>query len=384
MPFGAVTRRSSVADMRAPRRAEDLPRLLAALGTDPARVRAALSAGEPARQQHVSLEHWVPTSASLARASRPAAVPFGRGLGVADDHDQRSPVQGGPDGGGPDQGGPPIGVAGRGDQTRRPAGRHRRPRGLFNASIPGSGPPVASIPESLREARYAVSRRAVLAVLLVAVVAVGLFLTRVGLARAVARPAPVGSPGVVSTDSVIVSRVSSTFGPSATASAPEPSGQAAPSTAGTAGKGGPVVVVHVVGQVRRPGVYSLPAGRRVADALSAAGGATALANLGAINLARPLVDGEQVRVPRPGETVTTVPVLASGSAPAATTADALVNLNSADLTTLDGLPGVGPVLAQRILDWRTAHGSFTSVQELGEVSGIGEKILAQLAPKVTV
>jgi competence protein ComEA len=148
------------------------------------------------------------------------------------------------------------------------------------------------------------------------------------------------------------------------------------------------VVVHVVGQVRRPGVRSLPLGSRVADALDAAGGATPKADLSRLNLARVLVDGEQVRVPSPGD-----PVDPGGSASAGATggggaggaaSGAKVSLNTADLAALDTLPGVGPVLAQRILDWRVAHGRFTSVDELGEVSGIGEKLLAQLGPLVTL
>jgi competence protein ComEA len=153
--------------------------------------------------------------------------------------------------------------------------------------------------------------------------------------------------------------------------------------------------VHVVGQVAKPGVVELPVGARVSDALARAGGATRAADLGAINLARLLVDGEQIRVPKPGEVPVAAPG-ASGSVPSgqdgngsrgatgAPGAGALVNLNTATAAELEELPGVGPVLAQRILDWRTEHGRFTAVDELGEVSGIGEKIFAQLQPRVTV
>jgi competence protein ComEA len=138
----------------------------------------------------------------------------------------------------------------------------------------------------------------------------------------------------------------------------------------------------------------VPAGSRVADALAKAGGALKGADVGAINLARVLVDGEQVRVPRPGEVLAqpgtptaagTAGALGSGaggSGPGA--GGGLVNLNTATAAELEELPGVGPVLAQRILDWRTEHGRFMSVDELGEVSGIGDKIFAQLQPKVTV
>jgi len=141
----------------------------------------------------------------------------------------------------------------------------------------------------------------------------------------------------------------------------------------------------------------MPVGARVGDAVAAAGGATPTADLAAVNLARVLVDGEQVHVPRPGESVppagSAVGSAGSGSGQgtgstggsgASGASGAKVSLNSADLAALDTLPGVGPVLAQRILDWRTEHGRFTSVEELGEVSGIGEKLLAQLTPKVTL
>jgi len=137
----------------------------------------------------------------------------------------------------------------------------------------------------------------------------------------------------------------------------------------------------------------MPAGSRVGDAVTAAGGATRSADLAAVNLARVLVDGEQVVVPKPGENVGP-PVAGGGASGAAGSGGGQagaagadggkVALNSADLSALDTLPGVGPVLAQRILDWRTEHGRFTSVEELGEVSGIGEKLLAQLTPRVTL
>ncbi len=148
------------------------------------------------------------------------------------------------------------------------------------------------------------------------------------------------------------------------------------------------VAVHVVGQVRHPGVVELPAGARVQQALAAAGGALRTADLARVNLARFVVDGEQVVVPRPGEVAASV---AGPSGPGAGTtgggagaAVAPVDLNSAGASDLDALPGVGPVLAQRILDWRSQHGRFSSVDELGEVSGIGEAVLGRLRPLVRV
>jgi competence protein ComEA len=153
------------------------------------------------------------------------------------------------------------------------------------------------------------------------------------------------------------------------------------------------VTVHVVGQVSRPGVFSMPAGSRVADVVARAGVRKG-ADLAAINLARLLVDGEQIRVPKPGEVVAGGAAAGPGTGTAAggggvaggagTDSSGRVNLNSATAAQLEELPGVGPVLAGRIIDWRTEHGRFASVDELGEVSGIGEKIFAALQPKVTV
>ena len=149
-----------------------------------------------------------------------------------------------------------------------------------------------------------------------------------------------------------------------------------------------VLLVHVVGQVRRPGVVRLPPGSRVQDALRAAGGSTPSADLNHLNLARPVADGEQIVVPKPGENVVVGGVPGAGggvpSSAGAGSVGGLIDLNTADATSLDSLPGVGPVIAQRILDWRAQHGRFSSVDELGEVSGIGDKLMAQIGPKVRV
>lgn len=157
-----------------------------------------------------------------------------------------------------------------------------------------------------------------------------------------------------------------------------------------------VLLVHVVGQVRRSGVVRLPPGARVLDAVKAAGGATSSADLAHLNLARPVADGEQIVVLKPGESIPPGGVPGAGGAgpggagstsPGSTgagTTGGLVDLNTADAAALDSLPGVGPVLSQRILDWRAEHGRFSTVDELGEVSGIGDKLLAQIGPKVRV
>ena len=147
----------------------------------------------------------------------------------------------------------------------------------------------------------------------------------------------------------------------------------------------PLVVVHVVGLVVRPGVVRLPEGSRVADAIRAAGGLRRDARGIRLNLARRLVDGEQVVVARgvvaagPGQGVADVPASSSSGG-----VDAPLDLNSATLEQLESLPGVGPVLAGRIVEWRVAHGRFSSVEELGEVTGVGDKTLANLAPRLRV
>jgi competence protein ComEA len=162
---------------------------------------------------------------------------------------------------------------------------------------------------------------------------------------------------------------------------------AAPAAAATVVGQAADVVVHVVGAVHHPGLVRLPAGSRVVDAVRAAGGTTASARPASVNLARLLVDGEQLVVQRRGSApllAAPAPAGAAGNASGTLAPSAPVDLNSATLAALDGLPGIGPVLAQRILDWRTAHGRFSSVDELGEVSGIGEATLADLRPVVTV
>ena len=128
------------------------------------------------------------------------------------------------------------------------------------------------------------------------------------------------------------------------------------------------VVVHVVGAVRRPGLYRLTRGRRVADAVARAGGAADDADLGLINLAAPVADGQQVIVPARGPEGVAAPEAAGGA----------VSLSSATLEQLDELPGVGPVTAQKIVDYREKHGAFGSVRELDAIPGIGPARIAQL------
>lgn len=136
-----------------------------------------------------------------------------------------------------------------------------------------------------------------------------------------------------------------------------------------------LLVVDVAGAVRRPGLYRLRQGSRIDDAIAAAGGATAKAQLDAVNLAAPVADGEQVLVPGSGAAAAAVgaPAASAGSSPSAP-----IDLNTATAEQLDALPGVGPVTAQKIIAYRTAHGPFHAVDELEGVPGIGPAKMAQL------
>lgn len=147
------------------------------------------------------------------------------------------------------------------------------------------------------------------------------------------------------------------------------------------------VVVHVLGAVRTPGIVEVRLGDRVVDAIAAAGGATDEADLSGVNLARVLVDGEQLYLPAVGEVPPGQAGAGAGGAGAGGAGAAsagLVNLNTADAAALETLAGVGPALASRIIAWRDANGPFRSVDELLAVSGIGEKTLAGFRDQVTV
>jgi competence protein ComEA len=180
-----------------------------------------------------------------------------------------------------------------------------------------------------------------------------------------------------------VIRAAAPFGERKGGGQPEPDGSpGAPNAAGTAGA---QIVVDVSGKVREPGIHRLPAGSRVTDALRAAGGVRPGTSTDALNRARFLVDGEQVIVgapaaPAPG------PAGAAAGGPAGSAAGvapaAPVALNTATVDQLDTLPGVGPVLAQHIIDYRTQHGGFRSVDELREVNGIGDRRFADLRNRV--
>ncbi|WP_307806948.1 ComEA family DNA-binding protein [Naasia sp. SYSU D00057] len=155
---------------------------------------------------------------------------------------------------------------------------------------------------------------------------------------------------------VLVSAVGSA---GTTVAVPAPAPPASPRAA-------PTLLVHVLGAVRAPGLYSLPDGSRAVDAVAAAGGLADDADAGGINLARRVSDGEQLAVPRVGE----APPVAAGPG--------RVDLNTATAEQLDTLPGIGPALAARILAWREEHGGFASADDLLEVPGLGEKTVGEL------
>ena len=197
---------------------------------------------------------------------------------------------------------------------------------------------------------------------------------------------PVGRLAAADT-SALSGRDETSGGPGASLGAAV-TGAPAPGASGTSGEAGGAgasgtVTVDVAGKVRRPGIAVLPAGSRVIDALEAVGGARPGVDLIDLNLARVLVDGEQVLVgvqPPPGVAASAAGVPAVPG----TSTGPLVNLNLADQVELETLPGVGPVTAGAIIAWREEHGGFSAVEELLEVDGIGDATLADLAPLVTV
>lgn len=180
--------------------------------------------------------------------------------------------------------------------------------------------------------------------------------------------------------------------PAAPSAAPAPPGLVVTAEPGTGGAEAPTsqggggapteLVVHVAGAVVDPGLVEVPPGTRVAEAIEVAGGPTADADLDALNLAAPVTDGQQVYVPSEGEAIPPGAGGSGGPSPGGSTG--LVNLNTADATTLETLPGIGPALADRVIAWRTENGPFASVDALTNVSGIGPATLAQLRDLVTV
>jgi competence protein ComEA len=212
------------------------------------------------------------------------------------------------------------------------------------------------VPERLRRARLDPDRPGALALVVV------LALAALVAAGSIwwSRPIPVSAPALTPVRSV--------------AGGQGGAGPAAPTSVGAA------LVVSVAGKVRHPGLVRMPDGARVADALERAGGPLPGADLTTVNLARRLTDGEQVLVGLPPPAGQADP----SSGVAVPTSGGRIDLNTATLQQLDSLPGVGQVTAQRILDWRSRHGRFTSVEQLREIQGIGERRFGQLRDAVTV
>jgi len=219
------------------------------------------------------------------------------------------------------------------------AGRAARPAQVLGGVVAGL------LPESLTRARIDPGRRGVRAVAAVAVVAA--VATGMLVWRGRPEPVPVGPPAAV------------------------------PAAAPSAGE----VVVAVSGKVRRPGLVRLRPGARVADAVAAAGGVLPGTALGSLNLARKLVDGELIVVGMPTEGAPAVAAPGGASGPVA---GVRLSLNAATVAQLDALPGIGPVLAQRIVDFRTTRGGFRSVEQLREVDGVGESRYQRLKDLVTL
>ena len=269
-------------------------------------------------------------------------------------------------------------------RRNRPPRTSRRARAVAEQRLTSLGFGPAQVPDATVRPRHARRRRVVVSRELLrglAVAAAGLRLRVVPSRRAVAGVALAVLLSAAFTGwRVLAARARADPLPATALGSAAPlvatSGRAA--AAPSRGPTGQVVVVDVVGQVRRPGLVRLPAGSRVDDAVQAAGGAVPGTDLSGVNLARVLVDGEQIAV---GITPRVPPPGTSGTSGAGA---GLINLNTATAGQLDSLPGIGPVLAQRVLDWRTEHGRFVSVDQLRQVSGIGEAKFADLRALVTV
>ncbi len=199
------------------------------------------------------------------------------------------------------------------------------------------------------------------------VVVIALLLAAVGFwyTRSLPRPIDIATDAAPMAAASLVPSASVAVAPSASASA-------SPST---------TLIVDVTGWVRKPGVFAFEPGDRVIDAVERAGGARDNADLTLLNLAAPLVDGQQILVPEEGAPAPSA-VPGTTGVPGAT--GGLVNINTADEASLETLNGVGPVLAASIIAYRTEHGPFTSIDQLDEVSGIGPATMEDLRPQVTV
>ncbi|MDN5385128.1 ComEA family DNA-binding protein [Streptomyces sp. LB8] len=268
--------------------------------------------------------------------------------------------------------------------SAEPAGTEPEPAAGIGADRPGAVPPWRRrVADAVRErmplwlqTRCGLERRNVVALTVLLAVAVVLAAQHfwTGRTQTVQAPEPVRAVAPRQGQTEGAGGAEGTGAKSAAAAAPftSPGG---PASAGAQ------IVVDVSGKVRRPGIHRLPAGSRVADALRAAGGVRPGTSLDGLNQARFLVDGEQVVVGAPAPAAGPAPP-DTGTPGAAGAPTAPVSLNTATVDQLQTLPGVGPVLARRIVDYRTRHGGFRSVDQLREVDGIGERRFADLRPLV--
>jgi competence protein ComEA len=207
------------------------------------------------------------------------------------------------------------------------------------------------------------------------IVVVVALLAGVGLWYTRSLPRPID---VATTAGSVAPAVSAGSSPPVVAAVAPASGSASASASASPSA---TLIVDVAGAVRRPGVFEFAPGDRVIDAVERAGGALEKADLTLLNLAAPLTDGQQILVPKKGAPA---PIGAVPGAVPGSTGGALVNINTADEPTLETLNGVGPVLAAAIIQYRTEHGPFASIDQLDEVSGIGPATLEDLRSQVTV
>lgn len=243
-------------------------------------------------------------------------------------------------------------------RVRDPAALTRAARARFGAAAADAAPIADEPPTRRRRARrrWSIAPRAAVVTLLVLATVTGAVTLR-SLAATTGTPVRFTEPGGTSAPRAVV-----------------------PSSDPSITTTDPPLLVHVVGQVAAPGLVELSAGARVSDALTAAGGPLPDADLAALNLAAPVQDGEQVRVPAPGESAAPPE---SGSASTGGGSTGLIDINRANATELQELPGVGPVLADRIVAEREASGPFAEVDDLDRVSGIGPAVLAKLRDRTT-
>lgn len=264
---------------------------------------------------------------------------------------------------------------------------------VAQAALPAALPAVPELPAPTLGQRVAArvpvrldpGRRAAVAVGLAVLVAAGGTGVWLMSARPRAMPVSATAPGV--------SAAPPLAGSSGSGASPPVAPPLSGTLSGSASAAATELVVDVAGKVRHPGLYRLEPGARVDDAITAAGGPVGHVDLSRLNLAAKVVDGQQIAVGLPGAAGGGPPpggVDAGGTggggagAGGGTTGGAPVSLNSASLEQLEQLPGVGPVLGQHILDWRTQHGGFASIDQLQDVSGIGDVKFAALKPLVTL